>query len=268
MQWALTLDSETYSRKFFENGANAGGILELPLGMTKKGADNLVEGFYKHHTSVQNAFKTVVLREGAKFHKTQVNPSDAELNELRQQQIREVARWYNLPPHKLGDGTNASYNSLEQENKSYLDSTLSPWLTTITTQCESKLLVRRIQSRGTIYFQHDTRKLEQAEAESLSKTITTLVAGGIINPDEGRAWLGLNARPDGEGDQYYYSNNMQPVGEEPEPVPMLEEPVEEPEEPAERTCVVCGKVHLNRTYCSSACRQKAYRQRKKDQNHD
>jgi len=269
--WSLNMNTEQFTNAFFENGANAGGTLEFPLGMKHEAINNVLEAFRRIHSGAQKAGKTIPLRDGVKYNQLNVNLDDTQLNELREFQVKEVARWYNLPPHKLGDSSNASYNSLEQENKSYLQSTLMPWLQTITTQCKSKLVSNR---NAGYYFEHDTRSLVQADAESQAKTITTLTAGGILNPDEGRSWIGLNKRPDGEGDQYYYSNNMQPVGEEPEPQaqpPMIEPPAEDDEdvqEASERTCAHCGSEPAKRIYCSQKCRQAAYKLRKKGNSDD
>jgi len=45
-----------------------------------------------------------------------------------------------LPPHKLGDSSRTAYNSLEQENQSYLDEALDGWFVTWESECFIKLL--------------------------------------------------------------------------------------------------------------------------------
>ena len=100
--WGLALAAEKFSSKFFANGAQSGGILEVPAGFTPGAKDNLEQGFTTKYAGNDNAFKVVVLRDGAKFHATTVNPDKAQTHLLREDQVRDVARFFNCPPFKLG----------------------------------------------------------------------------------------------------------------------------------------------------------------------
>ena len=84
--WALGLAQEKFQSKFFANGGRIGGILELPLGMPKPSRDQLEEGFRKSYEGADNPFKTVVLRDNAKFHAAQQSPEDAQLVDASEQQ--------------------------------------------------------------------------------------------------------------------------------------------------------------------------------------
>ena len=190
--WSLGLTAENFASRFFKNGAKTSGILELPLGISKKAADTVKEGFYNTQSRMDNAFKTIVLRDGAKFHSTSVTPRDGLMGDVRDQQVKEVARWYNLPPHKLGAGEKFSYNSLEQENQSYLDSTLSHWLWTIKSECELKLLSNSEQDRDTHYIEHNTRALLQADTATQFEIGEKGVNNGLITQNEWRATQNLN----------------------------------------------------------------------------
>lgn len=190
--WALGLTAENFASRFFKNGAKVSGILELPLGISHKAADTVKEGFYKTQSQMDNAFKTVVLRDGAKFHSTSVTPRDGLMGDVRDQQVKEVARWYNLPPHKLGAGEKFSYNSLEQENQSYLDSTLSHWLWTLKAESELKLLTPEEQERDTHYIEHNTRALIQADTATQFEIGEKGVNNGLITQNEWRATQNLN----------------------------------------------------------------------------
>ena len=76
--FALSLAAEEFASKYFRYGGRIGGILEVPAGMTKKGADNLEAGYRKTYEKVDNAFKTVILRDGAKFHQAQFTPEQTQ----------------------------------------------------------------------------------------------------------------------------------------------------------------------------------------------
>ena len=209
--WALGLTAENFASKFFKNGAKTSGILELPLGIGKKAAEQVKEGFYNTQSRMDNAFKTVILRDGAKFHSTSVTPRDGLMSDVRNQQVADVGRWYNLPPHKLGVGDNASYNSLEQENQSYLDSTLSHWLWTIKAESEIKLLTLAEQDNDTHYIEHNTRALLMADTKTQFEVGVLGVNNGLITQNEWRGPMNLN--PVEGGDVMRKPLNIGVVGE-------------------------------------------------------
>jgi HK97 family phage portal protein len=213
--FALGLAAEKFSSRFFKHGVRTGGILELPAGMRKPARDTVEEGFTKHHEGADNWFKTVVLRDGAKFHQTSIPPGEAQMLETRREQVREVARWLNLPPHKLGDDSKSSYNSLESENQSYLDGTLSHWLQTISAECWAKLLSPAEQESNRHFFEHNTKALLRSNTLQRHQIYRLGIEAGIYSPDECRAFENLNPRPDGKGGQYRMPLNMTTGGDQP-----------------------------------------------------
>lgn len=149
----LGLAAQKFAAKFFKHGVRTGGILEIPQTTTPKAADKLEEGFRRHHEGEDNWFRTVVLRDGAKFHQTSIPPNEGQMTETRQAQVAEVARYFNLPASRLGLKDSVSYNSLEADNRTYLDCCLMPWLCDIASQVDFKLL------DASRFAEHNTKAL-------------------------------------------------------------------------------------------------------------
>lgn len=200
----LGLAEMDFASKFFRNGGRVGGILELPASTSKPARDKIAEGFAKHYGS-NEAFKTVILRENAKFHQAQMSPEQAQVVEARQESTRDVARLFNIRPGKLGEESRSSYASKSEDNKDYHDTTLRPHLRSITQECRSKLLTPT-QKRAKHYFRHDTRDLLSMNFTALSEALTKLRSGEIINADEARKILNMNKREDGKGNVYVNPN--------------------------------------------------------------
>jgi phage portal protein BeeE len=57
----------------------------------------------------------MLLEEGMKLEKLGIPPNDSQFLESRQFQVPEIARWFNLPPHKLKDLTKSNFNNIESE---------------------------------------------------------------------------------------------------------------------------------------------------------
>ena len=164
--WGVGKAAEDFIRVFFERGAQASGVITVPAAMKKAAREKIEEGIIKKYGGLNNAFKIMVLRDGAKFESTQVAPVDAEVSKIRQDQVADVARSFNLPPHKLGLPMNVSYSSLLEEEKAYTRSTLGPWLVEIQTEVWNKLLTERQKRSVTepVYVTHLRRTFVPEEA--------------------------------------------------------------------------------------------------------
>lgn len=155
--WGLGKAAEDFLRVFFERGAQQSGVVTVPAAMKKAAREKVEEGIVKKYGGLRNAFKIMVLRDGAKFESTQVAPVDAEISNVRNAQVADVARSFNLPPHKLGLPMNVSYSSLIEEEKAYTYSTLGPWLTEIQSEIWCKLLTERQKRSGGVFVTHQDK---------------------------------------------------------------------------------------------------------------
>lgn len=189
-----------FTSKFFRHGARSAGTLELPKEMGKTARDRVEEGFTKHHEGPDNWFKTIILRDGAKFHRTSINPKEGEMSETRVEEAREVARWFNLDPSRLGVQGSVSYNSRTEANRQYLDDTLAPLLEEITSECALKLLSQDEQEDDTHYFEHNTNTLLRMNAIERHQVYAIGIRNSIYSPNEVRRME--NQPPREGGDEY------------------------------------------------------------------
>ena len=204
---AMALAARKFGARFFKQGARAGGLLELPAGMKKEAKDKVEEGFRKSYEGDDNWFKTVVLREGAKFHQLTIAPNEGQFNETRENEVREVARFYNLSPSRLGLSDSVSYNSKSEDNQSYLDSTLSPHMEDQAQEVAFKVLTPQEQE-DEYYYEHNTKKLLQMNYLQRHQGYALGIRCGIYSPDECRAAENMPKRPDGLGGLYVLQTNL------------------------------------------------------------
>jgi HK97 family phage portal protein len=203
--WGLALAQMKFTSKFFKNGGRTGGILELPSTMTKGSRDKVEEGFRKTYENNDEAFKTVILRDNAKFHEAQMSPEEAQTIEARRESVRDVARFFVMSPSKLGEESGVSYKSKTEDNRDYYDTTLSHHTAGIRAEANDKLLTPEEQADG-CYFDHDTSALLQMDFKSMCESLNTLRSAEIINANEARAILNMNRRQDPGGDEFKNPN--------------------------------------------------------------
>jgi hypothetical protein len=202
--WGLALAERGYTSKFFANGAQAAGILEVPASWQESAVKNLEEGFRKKTTGKDNWFKTVILRDGAKFHSVTIDPERAQTPQLREAQVRETARFFNIPPSKLGATDSTSYNSQEQARLDYKQGCLNHWFGAIRGEAEMKLLSRA--DRRTHYMEHNTSKLVETDAKSMAEILQIERNAEVISANEWRRKINLPRRKDPGGDEYLNPN--------------------------------------------------------------
>lgn len=222
--WGLALAAQNFESKFFKNGARKGGILEVPAGMSKPAKDTLEEGFRKSYEEGDNPFKTVILRDGAKFHEGQVSPKEGEVVEQNESGKRDVASYFNIPPSKLGIRDSVSYNSFEQDNLSYLHGCLHHVCDSISDECDMKLLSEQELLTDSHYFEHNYSQFIQSDWVSLNQGLEVMRRNEVINADEWRRKLNMNKRPDGGGGEYINPNTRSPADEPKKPEPPKKKP--------------------------------------------
>jgi len=237
----LAIAAEGYGSKFFANGCQAGGVLEVPPAMTKKAADSLEEGWKHRYTGRDNWFKTVILREGAKFHAVTIDAEKSQLKELREEQVREVARFFNLPPFKLGLQDSVSYNSTEQAQLIYLASCLAVWLAGIQGEAHVKLLTDQQRKSRSHYLDHNRSVILEIDVKTLNEVLAIQRTNEVISPNEWRRKINLRPRTDGGGDDYGNPNTKSGGGDAGQAGGGQKEP-EEPDEEDDETAEALAKL--------------------------
>jgi HK97 family phage portal protein len=192
----LALAAEGFNSKFFAGGCAVAGILEVPPTFTDKAVHNLTEGF-RAQANAQDKFKVAILRDGAKFQKLTASAEESQTHELREDQVRDIGRFFNLPPMKLGIPGSVSYNSQEQAQIQYLTGTLTPWLRRIAAEAGMKLLSRDERLK-THYLEHNTSNFIESDTQTMATVLKTYIESTVISPNEARKKLNLPPRPGGD----------------------------------------------------------------------
>ena len=216
---ALALASQGYAAQFFKAGGRMGGTLHVPANTSPEAKKTIESGFAQAYEGADNAFKTVVLRDGVKFLEGQHSPDDAQLTAARDHQVAEVARFFKLHPSKLGLNYATSYGSLAEANKDYLDRTLSSWLAKICGEYSIKMLQPGYRT-GRLACKHDTSELLWLDPGTRSEYYAQAIANRWMSPNEVRQREGLPPGPP-ELDQFINpattSFNQDSSGELPPP---------------------------------------------------
>jgi HK97 family phage portal protein len=137
---SLPMAAQEYGARFFGEGTLISGYLYTPSHLSPEQKQNAEEDFKTMNQGMQNAHAVGVLYDGCKFIPTAFSPEQAQFLETRKFEISTISNITGVPAHKLGDSSRATYNTLEQENQSFLDEGLDPWLVEWEQEARIKLL--------------------------------------------------------------------------------------------------------------------------------
>ena len=160
----LTIALDRYASSYFGRNASPGGMIEHPSDLSEQAKQRLRESWERMHRGPGNQHRVAVLDEGMKWVNTESKPNENQMIESRQHQVREVARWFNMPPHMLRDLVQATFSNIEHQALEYLVYTLRPWLVKWRQEYSRKLLRR--EERGAFVVDHDVRSMMKTDVQS------------------------------------------------------------------------------------------------------
>lgn len=212
----LGLAAERYGLNYFRDSANPSSVLESDLPLDDENTRRLQQQWVATHGGKR---RPAILSGGVKWRPIAITPNESQFLETRQFQRSEIAMWFRIPPHMIGDTTKATTwgTGLEQQSIGFVTYTLRPWLTCIE-QALSMLLPRgqfaKFNIDGLLRGDVKTRW----EAYRIGRDT------GVYSVNDLRALE--NLPPVDEGDGRLQPLNFVPLGYEP---PELADPNSQPE---------------------------------------
>ena len=182
--FGLALALEKFAATFFGSGTNLAGVIEFPGNLTQEQSDQLRNGFDKAHAGWQRGHKTGVLSGGATWKSTQIDPDKSTLVDSRNQAVADVARAFNIPPHLLAlPGTN-SYASVEEANRAWLSTSITP----IVSKIEGAMTPLMLRTPGgeNAFLKFNLDGLLRADIQSRMSAYSTGLQSGFLTINDVR----------------------------------------------------------------------------------
>ena len=104
--------------------------------------------------------------------------------ETRKFTVREICRFFNVPPQLVYDATAENYKSAELANVAFLSNSLNPILRRIENELQRKLIAPALCHKRKIQF--DRRGLYACDLVSKAKYQVETIAAGIYTVNEWR----------------------------------------------------------------------------------
>ena len=226
--FGLGMAMETYGTKYYENGTHPGVVISHPGQL--KDPSKLRDALAKSYFGLGQSNRVMLLEEAMKIERVTVPNTDGQYLESRQFGVTEVARWFNLPPHKIKDLSRSSFNNIESEQISFVTDSILPWLVRLEQNYNMQILDkydRDLSGRGRYYFKHVVEGLLRGDAASRAAFYTVMLDRGVFSINEVRELEDKD--PVTGGDVHLVPLNMttlENAGKQPEP----QAPIQDEEE--------------------------------------
>lgn len=200
----LAIAQDRHGASTFKNGARPGLLLKSPQVLSKDARERMKE-FTKQFEGAMNAGRSMLLEAGMDVSTVGFSAEDAQFLQSRQFSVQEIARWFRVPPHMIGDPTRLAYASAEVELLAFITHTLRPWLTNF----ESELNAKLFPSSTKFFAEFDANGIARGDQASRYDAYSKGLAAGFLTVADVRQFENL---PHIAGtDQLLRPANMLPV---------------------------------------------------------
>ncbi len=191
----LALAAEKHLTGFFKNGGRPSGVILHPNKLEAETTKKLAASWFQSHGGDQSG-STAILDEGMQFKEIAVKLADAEFSEVRREQVREIARAFNVPPALLYELSRGTWSNFEQSHRDFLTGTLRPWISRWQAAYARVLLTP--EERARFYIEATPDDMLSVEFAARATAFSQYVAMRALTPNEVRAALNRPPLPGGD----------------------------------------------------------------------
>lgn len=200
----LSLAQEKAGAAVFKNGARASVVLKHPAQLGAEGREFLRSSLDEYRAGGESEGKALILEEGMDIGNLAMTAEDAQWIESRKFSRTDIAMFFGVPPHMIGDTEKlTSWGSgIEQQTQGFLTFTAEEDLTMWEETIGRDLIV---DPASDFYARFNRSALVRGDIKTRTSAYQSALQWGWMSPNEVRELEDRNPRPD--GDSYYQPPN-------------------------------------------------------------
>lgn len=204
----LGLAAERTGARYFADSANPSAVLETDANVDDDEIKRVMSSWVSTHGGRR---APAFLSGGLTYRAISITPEESQFLQTREFQRSEIAMFFGIPPHMIGDTAKATSwgSGIEQLGIGFVKYSLMPWL-----RCIESTYSRALLPRGQ-YMRFNVDALLRGDTISRYTAYTQARNAGWLNVDEIREKEDMLPIPDGAGQSYIQPLNMGPLGSDP-----------------------------------------------------
>lgn len=202
-QMNIAIEIQNFSATNFESKGIRNGVIstEKTLG-NKDNPSNIVKAGirdgWRAAMAERSPDRVVVLDEGMKFQPINITPQEAQIVEMARFSIEDVARWFNIPLHKIKSMQQSTNNNIEQQSLDYAADTIQPHVTNLEQEYNKKLFTTSEKVSG-FYTKGNMNVMHRADMKARAEYYMKAGGGPWMERNEIRALEELDEFTDVKG---------------------------------------------------------------------
>jgi len=192
-QMNLAIEVQEFSATNFENKGVRQGVVEGDK-VYNPAAKAVITASVKSAFSEKDATRVAVLDEGLKWKPITITPQEAQIVEMSRFTIEDIARWFNIAPHKIKSLQQSTNNNIEQQSLDHVSDTIQPYVTNVEQELAAKLLTSN--DNQTRFIKGLMNVLLRADIASRGEWYSKMVNAGIYSRNEVRKLEDMNYGPE------------------------------------------------------------------------
>ncbi|MGE0845828.1 MAG: phage portal protein [Flavobacteriaceae bacterium] len=196
----FSMAMEEHGLTTFRNGARPSSVLKHPGILGPEGTENLRASLDDYRAGGESEGKALILEEGMSVETLAMTSEDAQWLESRKFTRSDIAMFFGVPPHMIGDTEKSTSwgSGIEQQSIGFVTYTLEDHLTAWEETINRDLLE---PGETDLYARFNRSALVRGDIKTRWSTYATAMQWGAMSPNEVRALEDLNPREG--GDDFY-----------------------------------------------------------------
>ena len=198
----LSIAQERHGSATFKNAARPSLVLKHPAKLGKEGHEFLSASMDAYRSGGESEGKVLILEEGMDTQPLSMTAEDAQWIESRKFSRSDIAMFFGVPPHMIGDTEKSTSwgTGIEQQSIGFVTYTLEDYLTAWEETINRDLIS---EDEPDLYARFNRSALVRGDIKTRTEAMVKRLQWGVTSPNEERALEDWNPRTDGDGDKYY-----------------------------------------------------------------
>ena len=190
----LSMAQERHGSTTFKNSARPSLVLKHPGKLGPEGLEFLRASLDEYRMGGESEGKALILEEGMNTEALSMTAEDAQWIESRKFSRTDIAMFFGVPPHMIGDTEKSTSwgSGIEQQSIGFVTYTLEDHLTTWEETANRDLILE-----ANVYARFNRRALVRGDIKTRTDHYVKMLQWGVYSPNEVRAREDENPRPDG-----------------------------------------------------------------------
>lgn len=179
-----TMAADKLAAKFYKNGTMLTGVINVKAPLTnQEQADSIRNRWQQKSGGVGHAAQVAVLDAETSFQPLTIPPEQLQFLQSRQWQANEIARWFGIPPHLVGDvEKSTSWGAgIEEQNVGFVAYTISEFTNRIEQRATREVVMTNKQ-----YCEFDLDRLLRGNMTERFAAYGVGIVNGWLTRNEAR----------------------------------------------------------------------------------